>query len=111
MRAVFVLRVRHDLQVLAVRRDALDANGREKLDFIPPGLGDEAVGQLSSADALGETGVVVDALGDPGVSAERAFLDHEAVDALASGVDGGGEAGGSAADDDQVVEGALRLEL
>src|SRR5690606_9007633 len=62
-------------------------------------------------DAVGKAGVVVDAFGDPGISAEGAAFDDQRVDTFAGGVDRCRKPCRPAADDDEVVEGALRPEL
>ena len=90
--------------------DALDAHGAEQLDLVATRLGDESLGQISAADAVGEPRVVVDALGDAGLAAEPAALDDHRVDALSRRVDRRREPGGAAADDREVVAGALGLE-
>ena len=88
----------------------LDAHRAQQLDLVATRLGDEALGQVSAADAVGKSGVVVDALGDAGLAAEPAALDHHGVDALAGGVDGGRETGRATADDREVVAAALGLQ-
>src|SRR5205807_1896956 len=97
-------------EVVAVAVDRLHADGGQHLELVAARLGDEAVDELTTADPLGEAGVVVDALGDPGLAAEPATVEDDGVDPLPGGVDGRGETGGATADDGQVVEGALGLE-
>ena len=82
----------------------------QKLHAVPAGLGDEPVGQVGPGDPVREAGVVVDALGQPGLPAEAGLVHHQRVDALAGGIDGGRQPGRPAAHDDQVVEVFLRLE-
>ena len=94
----------------ALGGDVLDAHRAEKFDLVATGLGDEALGEVRSADALREPRVVVDALGDARLAAEPAALDHHGVDAFSRRVDGGGETRRAAADDRQVVAAALGLE-
>ena len=93
-----------------VDRDVLDAHRAEEFHLVAAGLRDEALGEVSAADALRESRVVVDALGDARLAAQPAALDHDGVDALARRVDRGGEARRSAADDRQVVAATLGLE-
>ena len=90
--------------------DVLDAHGAEQLDLVATRLGDEALGKIGAAHALGESRVVVDALGHAGLATEPAALDHDGVDSLPRRVDRGGEPGGAAADDCEVVAAALGLE-
>src|ERR1039457_4886590 len=57
-----------------------------------------------------EPRVVVDPLGNASLTAQPAALDHDGVDALTCGIDCGGEPGGAATDDREVVAPALGLE-
>src|SRR5207248_9292901 len=91
----------------ALRAQAGDLDGSEHFHAVPAGLRDEPVGQVAAADPLREARVVLDPLGDPGLAAQAALVDHDRVDALAGGVDGGGQPGRSAADDHQVVAGPV----
>ena len=97
-------------QVIAVTRQAADRHRRQQLHPVPADLRHETVGQLAAGDALGEAGVVVDPVADGGLAAERAVLNHDGVDALPGRVDGRGQPGGSASDDDQVVGRPVGLE-
>ena len=90
--------------------DVLDAHCAEQLHLVAPRLRDESLGEVSAADALRKSRVVVDALGDAGLAAEPAAFDHDGVDALARRVDRGRESRRAATDDRQVVAAALGLE-
>jgi hypothetical protein len=70
---------------------------------IPLRLPHHAIGKLGARHALGETGVVIDAITDGGLAAEGARIDDDRVDALTGGVDGCRQPGGSAPHDHQVV--------
>ena len=65
-------------------------------------LADGAAGELGAADAGREAEVVLDPARRSGLAAERGALDDQRVEPLGGAVDGGGEAGGAAADDEQV---------
>jgi hypothetical protein len=65
-------------------------------------LADGAAGQLRAADACWESEVVLDPARRSGLAAERGALDDQRVESLGCAIDGGGEAGGAAADDEQV---------
>ena len=81
----------------------------EKLHAEAFGLFAHTLGEFSAGNALGESGIVVDAFGGAGLAADAAALDNQSVHALAGGVDGGGETRRSTANDDQVVVGAAGL--
>jgi len=49
-----------------LRRDVLDAHRAEQLDLVAGGLCDESLARSAPPTAVGEAGVVVDALGDAG---------------------------------------------
>jgi hypothetical protein len=87
-------------------------------DLLLPGLGaeaqrlgTEALHELGPHDALGEAGEVLDLGGEHELAAglvgggRRLALEHQRCEVRASGVDGGGEAGRSGSDDDDVVGG------
>ena len=90
---------------LGARVDGCDGLGHKDLHAEALGLLAHLVGQVRAGDALGEAGVVVDALGGSGLAADTTALDDQGVHALAGGVDGGGQSGGSGADDDEIVVG------
>ena len=95
---------RADESVLAVETDLDDFLGLEDLDPEAFGLAAEPIGELGAADPLRETGEVVEEFGDAGLTADTGPLDDEGLDPLAGGVEGGGQTGGTAADDGQIVE-------
>ena len=66
--------------------------------------------QLAARDAGREAEVVLDAAGRAGLASERRALDHERVETFRGAVDGGRQARGPAADDEQ-VDLLERLEL
>ena len=74
-------------------------------------MGDEPVRQLGAADALREAGIVVDPVGRAGLAAEGAPLDHERVHPFPGRVDRRRQAGRPTAEDQDVVDGPLRVEL
>ena len=53
------------------------ADGLEDLDAVALRLLGHALGQLRAADTVGEAGIVVESLGDPGLTAGRGLLDDE----------------------------------
>ena len=65
-------------------------------------LADGAAGQLGATDAGREAEVVLDPARRSGLTAERGALDDQRVEPLGGAVDRGGEAGGTAAHDEQV---------
>src|SRR5205085_4797530 len=67
-----------------------------------PCLADGTAGQLAAADARGEAEVVLDPARRSVLAAERGALDDQRVESLGGAVNGGGEAGGAAADHEQV---------
>src|SRR5262249_59653407 len=67
-----------------------------------PGWADGATRQPGAADARREAEVVLDPLRRSRLAAEGGALDHERVQPLRRGVDGGAEPGRAAADDEQV---------
>src|SRR5262249_30609602 len=67
-----------------------------------PRLADRANRQLRAADARREAEIVLDPARCSRLAAESTALDHERVQPLGRGVDGGAEAGRAAADDEQV---------
>ena len=109
-RRVLVALLRRHAQPLAVPRDATDGHRLKYLDAVLARLGDHAVGDLDSRHSSREPGVVVVALHPSWLAAGRALLDNQAVDPLAGGVDGGGEARRPPTDDDQVVRVLLRFQ-
>ena len=58
--------------------------------------------ELGAADPGREAEVVLDPARRSGLAAERSALDDQGVEPLGGAVDGGGEAGGAGADDEQV---------
>ena len=88
----------------------LDAHRAEQLHLVAAGLGDESLGEVGAADAVRESRVVVDSLGDARLTAETAALDHDRVDALPRRVDRGREPRRAATDDREVVALLLCLE-
>src|SRR5262249_33102430 len=58
---------------------------------------------LATCDAVRESGIVVDALGDAGLSTEAGLVDDDRFDALAGRINGRRETGRTAADDHQVI--------
>ena len=90
-----------------VHRDPGDLLRLQDLDAEALSLEAEAVGELGAGDAFGEAGKVVQALGDPHLPTDAAALDDQRLDPFARGVEGGGQPGRPAADDDQVVEAVL----
>ena len=106
---------RHVRHPVAQRLEARHGHGRQQLDAVPGRLLREAVGELGTGDALGEPGVVVEALGDPGLAAEGRSLDDEGAGVLPGGVDAGRQSRRAATDDDHVVvavhRGAAEAEL
>ena len=108
--AVLVARLGGDGDVRAFPPQRPDTYGGEELDAVALRLLDHAFSELGAADALREAGIVVDTLGGASLSPQRALLDDQGVDALTSAVDGRRQAGRTPADDDQVIERALRLE-
>ena len=60
-------------------------------------------GELEAADAVRKAGVVLDEVGERHLAAGHVALQHDGAQAAAGAVDGGGEAGGTGADDDDVV--------
>jgi hypothetical protein len=79
------------------------ADGLEDLDAVALRLLGHAFGQFGAADAVGETGVVVEALGDAGLATRRGLLDDQHLGVLARAVDRRRQSRRSAADDDEVV--------
>src|SRR5450755_94630 len=67
-----------------------------------PRLHDGSAGQLAPADPGGKAEVVLDPARGSGLSAERAAFDDQRVKALRGSIDGGAEAGGAGANDEQV---------
>ena len=94
--------------VAVLGADAGDALG-EELGAEAVGLEEGALGELVAAEALGEAEVVLDAGAGAGLAAGGVGLDDEGAQAFGGAVDAGGEAGGSGADDDDVVELLLGL--
>ena len=78
-------------------------DGRQHLDLVAGRLLGESLGELGTLDAFGEPGVVVEALGDAGLAAKCRALDDERAQVLAGAVDGGGETGRPATNDDDVI--------
>src|SRR5207237_3444068 len=65
-------------------------------------LANGAAGELGAADPGREAEVVLDPARRSGLAAERGALDDQGVEPLGGAVNGGGEAGGAAANDEQV---------
>src|SRR5215216_4794919 len=93
-----------DVDLLSVDRDRAHRDGLEHLHAVALRLLDDPVGELRAADALGEPGVVVEAFGHAGLTAEALAVDHQGLQVLAGRVDRGRETGRPAAHDDQVVD-------
>ncbi len=91
--------------------DRLGRLGGEDLDAEAARLVQRAPGEVGAAESAGEAEVVLDPRALPGLPAGRVALDHQRLQPLGGSVDRGGQAGRAAADDDQVVEGQLRLRL
>ena len=68
------------------------------------GLGHGSARQVGAGQAGREAQVVVDPRRGPGLAARGLPLHHQGLESLGRPVDGGGQAGRSAAHDDQVVE-------
>jgi hypothetical protein len=96
-------------QVLAVAVDGADRHRRQQFYPVPSGLGDEPLRQLGPGNAIGEAGIVVDAVADACLPAKGAGFHHDGVDALPGGIDPGGQAGRATPGDDQVIGGSLCL--
>ena len=91
----------HDVApVSRLERDRAVGRRRPRVELAR--LGDGAAGELGAADAGGEAEVVLDPARRARLPAERGALDDERVESLGGAVDGGAEAGGAAADDEQV---------
>ncbi len=73
------------------------------------GLEEGAVGEIGSAETLGEAEVVFDLGAGAGLAADGLAFDDERAEAFGCGVDAGSEARGPGADDDDVVELLLGL--
>src|SRR5262249_36083374 len=95
----------------AVAGDELERSVRRRHAGVElPGLRHRAARQFGARDAGGEAEVVLDAARRPGLAAEGGALDDERVQTLRRAVDRCGQAGGAAADDEQ-VDLLERLEL
>ena len=68
-----------------------------------------AAREIGAGEPVREAEVVLDPRALPGLAARRGALDQHGAQALGGAVDGGGEAGRSAADDHEVVEVELGL--
>src|SRR5690606_22374078 len=68
------------------------------------GLLAQVVHEHEAVDAFGEAGEVLDLAGGGELAAGEGSLDDERVEIGATGVDGGGEAGATGADDDDVFD-------
>ncbi len=91
--------------------DTLDSDRRDQLNPIAPRLRDEPVGEVCAPDPFGESRVVLDPLGHSCLPPHRAAVDHDSVNAFASGVDGCRQARRTATDDGQVVGRAVGLDF
>src|SRR6185312_14341510 len=100
----------HD-PVLSVDRDTGDLLGREDLDPEALCLCPKAVREVGAGYAFRESGEVVEALRDTGLAADAAAFNNQRLDALARRVERRGQAGRTAANNDEVVELALRRGL
>ena len=67
-------------------------------------LGNRSSGQISAADALGKSEVVLDARTRPGLAAWRLSFEEYGRQALGGAIHSCSESGRSAADDREVVE-------
>ena len=94
--------------VAVLAADAGDALG-EELRAEAIGLQEGALGELVAAEALGEAEVVFDPGAGAGLAADGIGFDDEGAQAFGGAVDAGSEAGGTGADDDDVVELLLGL--
>ena len=72
MRRELLARRQRRHEVVPVDRDRRHRHRRQQLDAVAAGLGHEPVRQLGAGDALGEPGIVVDAVADARLAAERA---------------------------------------
>ncbi len=75
--------------------------GRESRVELPR-LGDGAAGQLAARDPGREAEVVLDPPGCARLSTEAGAVHHQCLQALRSAIDGGAQAGGAGADNEQV---------
>ena len=107
--AVLASIARTHTPVLAVHDQAVDRLSGQDFDAEPLGLLTQPVGEVRAGDALGEAGEVVEPFGHPGLTADAGPFDHEGAHPFACCVEGSGQSGWTRADDDQVVEGVLRL--
>ncbi len=92
-----------DKAVLAVDAHAGGALG-DKLGAEARGLGVGAAAKVSAGDAGRKAEVVLDAGAGAGLPAGSFRLDDNGAEAFTGAIDGGGEAGRTGADDDDVVE-------
>jgi len=92
------------VHLVAVARDREDRHGLQELDPVPSRLLDDPLGKLGPPDALREAGIVVEAFGHAGLSAQTLAVDDEGLEVLAGCVDRRREACRASTDDDQVVD-------
>ena len=88
-----------------------DLAGQHQLGAEPRDLGERALGEVGAAQALGEAEVVLDRRALAGLSARGLALDDDRAEPLGSGVHPGREPGRAAADDADVVERLLGLDV
>ena len=88
---------------------ALTDTADRQLYAVPSSLSDEALRQLGPGNAVGEAGIVVDVVADASLTAQGVGFHHDGVDALAGGIDPGGQARRATPGDDQVIGGSLGL--
>jgi hypothetical protein len=98
-----------DASVAAVHRDAGHLRCGQDLHPETLRLLAQPLGELVPCHPLRKPGKVVQQLGDPCLAADACTLDDEGVDAFAGGIERRRQAGGTASDDDEVVEGTGRL--
>ena len=104
VRAVGPAVPRRDAALVAVDRHRCHLLRRQHLHAEAFGLPPQSVRQVVAGDALGEAREVVEPLGDPGLTADAAALDHQHAHPLAGGVERCRQPGRAGPDDDEVVE-------
>ena len=97
-----------ELPVPPLHRQALDVAGGQNLHAEALGLGHGPLGEVASAQAFGEPGVVLDLGAVPRLTAGNLLLDHDGADPFRGGIHRGGQSRRPAADDEQVVERLVR---
>jgi hypothetical protein len=93
------------------RRLVFDLNADEDLRAEPQRLLVGAGRQLGAADALRETGVILDSRAGACLATGREAFENDRAQPLGGGVDGSGEPRGAGAGDDDVVELVLGLRV